>query len=276
MQRFLLSATTKHSRARVPHPRRAPHGIRSSHAAYIEAQPATTPLFQRVPPWWARWTWALIACDIFLTGSAIELTWNNWYKLVEDFSTPPNKKGSTSSSAVEAQPAAAKNWEPRPTWQRAGLCLAHLGLGVGCAVALLVTQTRFVRTFAVLPPLTPSVIKALTRIPHGTNKPEGRVFIQCAHNWRKNGQFFPLSHCSLEQGRDPSEILLRVRDERGHWHIGLEDSVIHGGNVGRNTGKAQQAILSAWKGKKIGKFTGTGNNEDVDKRWKSGPVKSNR
>lgn len=25
------------------------------------------PLFQRLPPWWARWTMALIACDIFMT-----------------------------------------------------------------------------------------------------------------------------------------------------------------------------------------------------------------
>jgi len=34
----------------------------------IATSPTTrAPLYQRIPPWWARWTYALIACDIFMT-----------------------------------------------------------------------------------------------------------------------------------------------------------------------------------------------------------------
>ncbi|KAG5636942.1 hypothetical protein H0H81_006338 [Sphagnurus paluster] len=103
----------------------------------IEAQ---APLFHRHPPWWARWTWGLIACDFFMTGSAIELTYNHWTTLASDPNSPKNKDESTPEEYIL-----------RPAWQRIGVCTAHMVFGAGIAAALLITQTRFVRTLAVLP-----------------------------------------------------------------------------------------------------------------------------
>lgn len=142
----------------------------------------------------------------------------------------------------------------RPIWQRLGLCTAHLGLGVGLAAALVVTQARFVRTLAIVPP--------------GAGVKNQRIFVQCAHNLRRNGMMFPLNKCSLEEGRNQTEIILRVAGERGHWYIGLEDSNVNGQKAGLS--EARAAILSDWGGKRVGSWTGTAY---VDSRWKSGPAR---
>ncbi|KAF8627770.1 hypothetical protein AX17_006135 [Amanita inopinata Kibby_2008] len=211
------------------------------------------PVFQRIPPWWARWTWALIACDLFMAGSAIELTWNHWSKLVSDLEKISIKNKVTSGDASSSS-TAGDHYIMRPAWQRLGLCAAHLTVGVGIAVALLVTQARFIRTVAVIPPTAPK---------------QGRqVFIQCAHNWRNHGMTFPLSRCSLEEGRNETEMVFRVNGERGHWYIGLSDAIIYGRPAAMLD--ARDAILQEWKeGKRIGKWSSS---TKVDDRWKSGPV----
>ncbi|KAF8220575.1 hypothetical protein L208DRAFT_1539037 [Tricholoma matsutake] len=61
-------------------------------------QQTRPPLFQRVPPWWARWSLGLIACDIFMTGSVIELTWNHWSTLVSDLENASVKSRDVSLS----------------------------------------------------------------------------------------------------------------------------------------------------------------------------------
>ena len=122
------------------------------------------------------------------------------------------------------------------------------------AVALLVAQARFVRTIAIVPSIKPA---------------EGRqLFVQCAHNWKNHGITFPLSRCSIQEGRDESEMVLRVSGERGHWHIGLTGAFIHG----RPTSgvlDARDAILDEWKeGRRRGRWT----TKVIDDRWKSGPI----
>ncbi|KAF8622948.1 hypothetical protein AX15_006623 [Amanita polypyramis BW_CC] len=211
------------------------------------------PVFQRIPPWWARWTWALIACDMFMTCSAIDLTWNHWSQLVSDLEKISVKNKERPGDGLQASAAPQEHYETRPVWQRLGLCASHLVLGAGVAVALLVTQARFVRTVAVIPPTVPK---------------ERRVFIQCAHNWRNHGTTFPLGQCSLEEGRNETEMILRVLGERGHWYVGLTNAIIHGQPVSML--EARNAILEEWKeGKRRGKWTSS---TKVDDRWKSGPI----
>ena len=235
----------------------------SIHSLLTKTSP---PLFQRVPPWWARWTLGLVACDIFLTfvhldiyiyiiylticpsGSAIELTWNHWSTLhASHLENAPVGSRNVSSPAQSWD-----NYTLRPSWQRLVLCIAHLGFGAGLATALLVAQTRFIRTFAILPPGNPT---------------ENRhVFIQCAHNFKNNGIAFPMSKCSLEEGRDNTEMIFRVAGKRGHWYIGLNGAVIHGRRL--SIDKTRAAILADWGGKSVGRWTTPGDN-----RWKSGPMR---
>ncbi|RDB25272.1 hypothetical protein Hypma_007979 [Hypsizygus marmoreus] len=210
----------------------------------VETQP---PLFQKTSPWWARWAWGLIACDVFLTGSAIELTYKHWSTLVSDL------ENSAAKLYGEDAPTKPKDYALRPSWQRLGLCAAHLTLGAGVAAALLVTQVRLVRTIAILPP--------------SGNEPR-RVFIQCAHNFKKNGIIFPINKCTLKEGRNETEMIFRATGERGHWHIGLEDAIVRGQPA--SPVKARAAILADWGGKRVGHWTPK---VTVDSRWKSGPVR---
>lgn len=143
----------------------------------------------------------------------------------------------------------------RPVWQRLGLSTAHLAIGVGACTALIVAQARFVRTLAIIPP--------------SAGVKNQRLFVQGAHNLRRNGVTFPLNKCSLEEGRNQTEMILRVGGERGHWYIGLEDSVVKGQKSGLS--EARAAILSGWGGKLNGTWTGT---TYVDSRWKSGPARN--
>jgi hypothetical protein len=41
------------------------------------------PLFQRVPPWWARWTVGLLACDIFMTCVHLNISASSYLILRE-------------------------------------------------------------------------------------------------------------------------------------------------------------------------------------------------
>lgn len=188
---------------------------------------------------------------IYLTscasGSAIELTWNHWSTLVSDLENSPSVESRNT-------PSSAPSWDKytlRPGWQRLALSVAHLGFGAGLAAALLVAQIRFVRTFGILPPRLPTENK--------------HVFVQCAHNFKNKGMTFPLNKCSLEEGRDNTEMILRVAGKRGHWYIGLNDAIIYGRRL--STERARSAILADWGGKSVGRWT-----TPRDNRWKSGPL----
>ncbi|KAL4254016.1 hypothetical protein AB1N83_012831 [Pleurotus pulmonarius] len=196
------------------------------------------PLFSKAPPWWARWTYALIACDLFVTASAVEFTWNNWTQLTDDLKTISQK---SKEGTVAIQQPSNDSYVPRPSWQRAGLCIAHLGVGIGIAVALMVTQSRYVRTFT----LSPALLRAKTgKNPIQTPPQDRQVLISCANNLKNNGQSFPLASCSVGEGRDASEMILRVDGERGHWFLSLENSLINGKKA--SVMDAQRAILEEW------------------------------
>lgn len=163
---------------------------------------------------------------------------------------------SEDAAGSDVSSSAPNNYVLRPTWQRLALCVSHLGLGAGLAAALLVAQIRFVRTFAILPPAR-----------NNSLTDGSRVFIQCAHNFRTKGAIFPLNKCSLQEGRDITEMVFRVSGARGHWHIGLRDAIIHG--KPSSVDNARAAILADWGGKLVGKWT----TASVDERWKSGPMR---
>ncbi|GLB37345.1 hypothetical protein LshimejAT787_0403960 [Lyophyllum shimeji] len=183
-----------------------------------------------------------------MTGSVIDLTYNRWSILASDLESSGKKlKGEAAPTPDE--------YVLRPSWQRIGLCTAHLIFGAGIAAALLVTQTRFIRTVAILPP----------------SASEGRrVFIQCAHNFRKNGIVFPISQCSLRDGRNETEMILRADGERGHWYIGFEDAVVNGRRVALPQARAE--VLAEWENKPVANFVSKPQVK-VDSRWKSGPIR---
>ncbi|KAH9047288.1 hypothetical protein EDB84DRAFT_503275 [Lactarius hengduanensis] len=193
------------------------------------------PFYEARPPWWAKFTWGFIAADLIVTSTMTELTWTKW-------TLPPEKPG---DAPVR-----------RPAWQRAGLCLAHLSLGVGFATLLLVSRSRIVRVLQVIPASSSS----------GAPK---QLLIAGAHRHGARGAVVPFARTRIDPGRDGSEVILRIQDVRGHWWIGLNRARLRGVQV--PAVRLRDAFMSEWGIRKT-----RGGDVDVGTgRWKSGPVLEN-
>lgn len=150
---------------------------------------------------------------------------------------------------------------PKKVWERGGVCIAHITFGVAMAAALLIARLRHTRTLDILPPLASNPAR------RGRGDPR-RVFVQTGRDRNNMGSVYPLNKCSLQKGRSDDELILRVKDERGHWFIGLDQPVING--QPSSVYDARDAIIKAWgKGKIIGVLAQP---PMIDGRWKSGPV----
>jgi hypothetical protein len=162
-----------------------------------------------------------------------ELTWTKW-------TLPPEKPGDTPVR--------------RPAWQRAGLCLAHLSIGVGIATLLLIARSRVVRILHIFPPSA------------GAPK---QLLIAGAHRHGKRGAVVPFACARIEPGRDKTEMVLRIQDVRGHWWIGLTHARLRGTRV--PAARLRDAFLEEWgirKSSRSDLTVGAG-------RWKSGPLLEN-
>ncbi|KAF9268519.1 hypothetical protein L218DRAFT_917317 [Marasmius fiardii PR-910] len=219
------------------------------------------PLFQTPSPWWARYAYALIACDLFMTGSAMELTWRHWSSL-KDVDTPVSEK------TKDQKPT--ERYELRPVWQRASLCSAFFAGGVAVASAILIARVRFLRTLDVFPPLEQQLVstskKSRSLPPSQILK--RRVFIQSSSHSSGRGVSFPLSRCVLHEGRDDTELFLEINGERGHWYIGLDGGLVNGMKL--SPLEARDAILKQWEGGALSRELA--NPLIVDGRWKKGPI----
>jgi hypothetical protein len=166
-----------------------------------------------------------------------ELAWTKW-------TSPPKKPGDAPVL--------------RPAWQRAGLCLGHLTLGVGLATFLLIARSRVVRILHVFPP--------------SGDAPSGKqLLVAGAHTYGKRGAVVPFPRTRIEPGRDETEAILRIEDVRGHWWIGLTGARLRGTPV--SAARMREALLAEWGIRK----SPLGYNESAGAGcWKGGPIMDNR
>lgn len=142
----------------------------------------------------------------------------------------------------------------RPTWQRAGLCLGHLTVGVGLATLLLIGRSRVVRILHILPP--------------SVGQPK-QLLIAGAHVGKGRGAVVPFARTRIEPGRDKTEVILRIEDVRGHWWIGLTRAQLRGTPV--SAARMRDALLAEWGIRK----SLQGDLPAGSGRWKSGPLLEN-
>jgi len=174
-----------------------------------------------------------------------ELAWTKW-------TSPPKKPGDA--------PAL------RPAWQRAGLCLGHLTLGVGLATFLLIARSRVVRILHVFPPSGGG-----GGVGVGGDAPSGKqLLVAGAHTYGKRGAVVPISRTRIEPGRDETEAVLRIEDVRGHWWIGLTGARLRGTPV--SAARMREALLAEWGIRNSSR----GYNESAGAGWKGGPILDNR
>jgi hypothetical protein len=179
---------------------------------------------------------ALSLFTINISSTMTELTWTKW-------TLPPEKRGDAPIR--------------RPTWQRAGLCLGHLTLGVGLAALLLIARSRVVRILHIFPPSV------------GGETPK-QLLIAGAHVGKSRGAVVPFARTRIEPGRDKTEVILRIQDVRGHWWIGLTRARLRGTPV--SAARMRDALLAEWGIRKSaqGDLGATSSG-----RWKSGPLLEN-
>ncbi|KAL0579620.1 hypothetical protein V5O48_002392 [Marasmius crinis-equi] len=194
----------------------------------------------------------------------MEITWRNWSVLVKDEPESDSKRASKDEKPAE-------HWEKRPVWQRTALCSAFLAGGVAVASAILIARARYLRTLDVFPPLDLAAGSKKSKIPSTPNfhPRQRRVFLQSITHTRQHGVTFPLSRCTLHQGRDETELFLAIEGERGHWHIGLESGLVDGQKI--SPLEARDTILRQWADGPLSRDLA--NPVIVDGRWKKGPIK---
>jgi hypothetical protein len=177
-----------------------------------------------------------------------ELTWTKW-------TLPPEKPG---DAPVR-----------RPTWQRAGLCLGHLTLGVGLATLLFIARSRVVRILHIFPPSSVGGPGGGGGV--GTPK---QLLIAGAHVGKSRGAVVPFARTRIEPGRDKTEVILRIQDVRGHWWIGLTRARLRGTPV--SAARMRDALLAEWG---IRRKSSSQGDDDLgvttSGRWKSGPLLEN-
>ncbi|QRV84124.1 hypothetical protein RhiJN_12140 [Ceratobasidium sp. AG-Ba] len=160
-------------------------------------------LYERSPSWWIKWVWVLIGMDIIWSGNFAEFIWNRWTRQVSD------KKGQGPNDDVE--------WKPRPMWQRAGLTLLVLAGGTGIALALLLAQAR--------------TITRIIRLPRASNQ----VRVETARNWHGKGRVVDPADITARNGRDDTELIIKLPHSRGEFLLGLDGAYVRG-----TTGDASQ------------------------------------
>lgn len=168
-----------------------------------------------------------------VSSTMTELTWTRW-------TVPPKNPN---DAPVR-----------RPTWQRAGLCLGHLTVGVGLATFLLIGRSRVVRILHILPP--------------SVGQPK-QLLIAGAHVGKGRGAVVPFARTRIEPGRDKTEVILRIEDVRGHWWIGLTRAQLRGTPV--SAARMRDALLAEWGIRK----SLQGDLPAGSGRWKSGPLLEN-
>jgi hypothetical protein len=157
--------------------------------------------------------------------TAAELTWNHW------------------TEVVEPVPAPAPKFTLRPMWQRAAAVTGQVAIGSYLAFMILVGRTRIIQKLWILPSSG-----ALD-----TSPKEKRVFMQCVHHFKRQGQLYPYRACKLQETRpQDKEILVKIDGVRGFYSLALEGARINGqewasGGKGVQMKWAREELIDAWR-----------------------------
>ncbi|TFK83279.1 hypothetical protein K466DRAFT_602991 [Polyporus arcularius HHB13444] len=183
-------------------------------------------------PWWSRWTYFLVAADLVMTAGACELTWNHWTTLEE-----PAQDAQPSETPADGSGPVAK-LVPRPWWQRGIFVATNLVAGIGIAAVLLGARSRMVRRMYIIP--NP-----------GSHPGDRLLVIQSPLHPHNHGAVYPLHRTRLVNSPDPSETMIGLKDDRGHYSVILNGAEV-GGQKMESVWDARKALFTVWYGEKKG------------------------
>ncbi|PPQ84756.1 hypothetical protein CVT24_002670 [Panaeolus cyanescens] len=182
-------------------------------------------IFQRTPPWWARWVLALVAVDTMVTTSMMELTWFHWGTM------EPKAKTSGEISNGDAEEL---EFVPRPYSLRSVACFMHFATGCGIAGALLATRSRIVRSIHLLHPLRR---KGEPRHP--------RIYVSTASMPFGKGASWPMHSAALVADSHKLNMQLQT-SSHGRWLIDPRGATVEGKPVPKDPIEAQRRFCEVW------------------------------
>ncbi|KAI0644964.1 hypothetical protein C8Q79DRAFT_912356 [Trametes meyenii] len=187
--------------------------------------------------WWARWTYFLVVADLVVTASACELTFNHWtmWEALPENSTsspvaPTSEKPADPSQVVG-------HYVKRPLWQRSLFTLANFAGGIGLAAVLLGGRSRIVRRMFI--------------VPGASSQPSERLLvIQSPLHTRAQGAVMPLRRTRLLHSPEKSEMMIGLKDRRGHYSLELQGAEVDGQKM--SIWDARKSLFTTWYGEKKG------------------------
>ncbi|TBU26737.1 hypothetical protein BD311DRAFT_666890 [Dichomitus squalens] len=196
-------------------------------------------------PWWTRWTYFLVAADLITVTTMCELSWNHW-TIWEEL---PSKTPENVSSSLETKDPsqASGHYVLRPWWQRGFFALTTFTTGIVLGAILLGGRSRIVRRMFIVP--SPASASSSTTKP-GTAVPGRQVVIQSALHTKNQGVVFPLKRTRLVQSPLKTEMMVGIKDGRGHYSLGLEGAEVNGTKA--SLWDARKALFTEWYGEKKG------------------------
>ncbi|KAI8978248.1 hypothetical protein BD414DRAFT_445445 [Trametes punicea] len=198
--------------------------------------------------WWAKWTYFLVIADLVVTASACELTlnhWTTWEELPKDAAVTSTSSSSSSSAGPSNETGeVAGHYVPRPFWQRGLFTLANFAGGVGLAAVLLGGRSRIVRRMWIVPAAASATGAA------ATSASERLLVIQSPLHTKGQGAVMPLHRTRLLHTQDKTEMMIGLKDRRGHYSVGLQGAEVDGRKM--SPWDARKALYTIWYGEKKG------------------------
>ncbi|KAI1788347.1 hypothetical protein LXA43DRAFT_1097447 [Ganoderma leucocontextum] len=194
-------------------------------------------------PWWARWTYFLVAADLVTVTTMCELSWNHWTKW-EELPSQPSDSSSPSPPTKTSEPQDPSqvmgHYVLRPRWQRGFFALTTFTTGIVLGAILLGGRSRIVRRMFILPSPTAASKSNAGR----------QLVLQSALHTKSQGVVLPLRRTRLVQSPDQAEMMVGLKDGRGHYSLGLEKAEVRGEKM--SLWDARKALFTEWYGERKG------------------------
>lgn len=142
-------------------------------------------------------------------------------------------------SSSPGSPEAAETYVPRPWWQRGFFVATNLVAGIGIAAVLLGARSRMVRRMYIIPN------------PASRSKKDRLLVIQSPLHPRNHGAVYPLGRTRLFNSADPSEVMIGLKDARGHYSVVVDGAEVGGEKVA-SAWDARKALFTIWYGERKG------------------------
>ncbi|CAA7267278.1 unnamed protein product [Cyclocybe aegerita] len=179
-------------------------------------------IFEQKPPAWARWALALVAVDIMVSTSAVDIVWNTW-----GTPAPPSDDDPRPTNPENGDEVVPPKMVLRPAWQRASTGVLFFISGFAVAGFVLAARSR--------------LVNSLTYV----RGPRPQIFLQTPNHHPNYGLQFALKDCSLIPGNS-EQMVLDTRTQ-GRWVLNVRGAILNGRPGPMEKERARSKLISTWK-----------------------------